>query len=71
MIGFNELLGIVFMLLGLAMMGVLVWLALHRAIFESVALSFPAAIVFRAGVGLFRMGTATRIAMKLHESDRG
>ena len=71
MIGFNELLGIVFMLIGLALIGVLLILALNRAIFEAAALSFPAAIVFRAGVGLFRMGSATRIAMKLHKTDRG
>ena len=71
MIGFNELLGIVFMLIGLALIGVLLILALNRAIFEAAALSFPAAIVFRAGVGLFRMGSAARIAMKLHKADRG
>lgn len=71
MIGFTELLGIVFMLIGLALIGFLLVLALNRAIFEAAALSFPAAIVFRAGVGLFRMGIATRIAMKLHKSEQG
>ena len=71
MIGFTELLGIVFMLIGLAMIGVLLMLALNRSIFEAAVLSFPAAIVFRAGVGLFRMGAASRIALKLHESKRG
>ncbi len=71
MIGFYEVLGITLMLVGLALIGFLLMLSLNRAIFEAAALSFPAAIVFRAGVGLFRMGTAARIAMKLHESDRG
>jgi len=70
MIGFTELLGIVFMLIGLALIYLLLTWALERAIFEAAILSFPAAIIFRSGVGLFRMGTATRIAMKLHNSDR-
>ena len=71
MIGFNEVLGILLMLIGLALIGFLLLLALNRSIFEAAVLSFPAVIVFRAGVGLLRMGTAARIAMKLHESDRG
>ena len=71
MIAFNEILGIVLMLIGLALIGFLLMLALNRSIFEAAVLSFPAAIVFRAGVGLFRMGTAARIAVRLHESNRG
>jgi len=70
MIGFNELLGIVFMLIGLGLIWLLLTWALDRHIFEAAVLSFPATIIFRSGVGLFRMGTATRIAMKLHQSDR-
>jgi hypothetical protein len=42
---------------------------LNRNIFEALALSVPAAIVFRAGVGLLRMATAARVAMKLNRRD--
>lgn len=70
MIGFREALGIILMLIGLALIGFVLMLALNRSIFEAAAVAFPAAIVFRSGVGLFRMATAARIALKLHEADR-
>jgi hypothetical protein len=70
MLGFREILGLVLMLIGLALIGVLVMLALNRQIFEALAVSFPAAIVFRAGVGLFRLATAARIAVKLNAVDK-
>jgi uncharacterized membrane protein len=70
MLGFREILGIVLMLIGLALIGILVMLALNRQIFEALAVSFPAAIVFRAGVGLFRLATAARIAIKLNAADK-
>ena len=70
MIGFREFLAIVLMLIGLALIGFVLMLALNRRIFEAAACALPAAIVFRAGVGLFRMSTAARIALKLQEADR-
>ena len=68
---FQEILAVVFMLIGLALIGIVLMLALNRSIFEAAALAFPAVIVFRSGVGLFRMATAARIALKLQEADRG
>lgn len=70
MIGFREFLGIVLVLIGLALIGWVLMLALNRSIFEAAVVSFPAAIVFRAGIGLFRMATAARIALQLQEADR-
>ncbi|MDB2686798.1 hypothetical protein N9Y42_06260 [Mariniblastus sp.] len=70
MIVFREVLAIVLILIGLGLIGYVLMLALSRAIIEAAALSIPAAIVFRAGVGLFRMATASRIALKLQEADR-
>lgn len=69
MIGSREILGIVLMLIGLGLIGFVLMLALNRNIFEALALSVPAAIVFRSGVGLFRMATAARVAMKLNRRD--
>ena len=71
MIVFQEILAAVFMLIGLALIGFVLMLALNRSIFEAAAVSLPAVIVFRSGVGLFRMATAARIALKLQEADRG
>jgi len=71
MIGFREFLAIVLMLIGLALIGFVFMLALNGKIFEALACSFPSAIVFRAGVGLFRMATAARIALKLQKAERG
>lgn len=69
MIGSREVLGILLMLIGLGLIGFVLMLALNRNIFEALALSVPAAIVFRSGVGLFRMATAARVAMKLNRRD--
>ena len=63
--GFREFMGWLIALVGLALIGVVLILALNRSVFEAMALSFPAAIVFRAGIGLVRMTTASRIAAKL------
>ena len=66
-LGFREFLGWVLVLVGLALIAVVLLLALSRSVFEALALSFPSAIVFRAGIGLVRMSTAARIALKLHQ----
>ena len=70
MINFQQILGVVFMLIGLALIGWVLIFALNRGIIEAAILSFPAAVVFRAGVGLFRMSTAARIALKLRKIER-
>ena len=54
-------------MLGIALILVVVWLALNRNVFEAIALSIPAAIVFRSGVGLMRMATAAQLAIKLRK----
>lgn len=64
-LGFREFLGWLIALLGLALIGVVLVLALNRNVFEAMALSLPAAIVFRAGIGLVRMVAAARIATRL------
>lgn len=68
-IGFREFLGWVIVLLGLALITMVLLLALNRSVFEALALSFPSAIVFRAGIGLVRMSTAARIALNMHKRD--
>lgn len=68
-LGFREFFGWVIVLVGLALIAVVLLLALNRSVFEALALSFPAAIVFRSGIGLVRMSTAARIALKLHKQE--
>ena len=68
-IAFREFLGWILVLIGLALITMVLLLALNRSVFEALALSFPSAIVFRAGIGLVRMSTAARIALNLHKQD--
>lgn len=68
-LGFREFLGWVLALIGLALVAVVLLLALNRSVFEALALSFPSVIVFRSGIGLVRMSTAARIAMKLNSRE--
>jgi len=65
----RELVGWVIALIGLGLIGVVVWCAINRMVLEAIGLSIPAAAVFRAGIGLVRMSAASRIAMKLTESE--
>ncbi|MFT5303400.1 MAG: hypothetical protein ACI814_004219 [Mariniblastus sp.] len=67
--GFREFMGWLIALVGMALIGVVLLLALNRNVFEAMALSFPAAIVFRAGIGLVRMATAARIATDLNRQE--
>lgn len=62
----REFLGWMIMLLGLVLVGIVLKMALDRQVIEAMALSLPAAIIFRSGVGLVRMSAASRIAMKLN-----
>lgn len=64
----REIIGWIIMIVGLLLIGLLVVLALNRNVFEAMALSFPAAIVFRAGIGLIRMSAASRVATRLGDS---
>jgi hypothetical protein len=61
----REVVGWLIALVGLVLIGLLVVLALNRNVFEAMALSFPATIVFRSGIGLVRMAAASRVASKL------
>jgi hypothetical protein len=67
--GFREFLGWLIALVGLALIGIVLILALNRNVFEAMALSLPAAVVFRAGIGLVRMTAAARIASKLSQRE--
>lgn len=67
--GVREILGWLIALVGLALIGVVLVLALNRNVVEAVAVSFPAAVVFRAGIGLVRMAAAARIATKLGQRE--
>ena len=64
----REIIGWIIMIVGLLLIGLLVVLALNRNVVEAMALSFPAAIVFRAGIGLIRMSAASRVATRLGDS---
>ena len=68
-IGFKEFLGWVIVLVGLALITMVLLLALNRSVFEALAVSLPAAIVFRSGIGLVRMSTAARIALTLQKRE--
>ena len=59
---FRELLGWALAALGMVMIGLVVMLAINRSVLEAIAVSFPATIVFRAGIGFVRMAVAGRIA---------
>ena len=68
-IGIREFIGWVIALLGLGLIGLVVALAVKRNVLEAIALSIPAAAVFRAGIGLVKMSAASRIALKLSQSN--
>ena len=66
-ISIREFVGWVIVLIGLALIGLVVALAIKRNVLEAMALSLPATIVFRSGIGLVRMSAATRVATKLSQ----
>ena len=69
--GICDIAGWIFTVLGLVLVMLVVYLALNRFVFEAMALSLPSVIVFRAGIGLIRMGYAGRVASRLHEPESG
>lgn len=68
-IGIREFFGWCIALIGLGLIAIVVVLAINRNVFEAMALSLPATIVFRAGIGLVRMSAAARIATRLSKLD--
>lgn len=58
----REMIGWGLTLVGLVLILILVFLALERQILEAIALSIPATVVFRSGIGLVRLATAARLA---------
>lgn len=62
---FREILGWVLVLAGSAMIVLVCQLALERSVLEAIAITVPATIVFRAGIGFLRITTAARLAKKL------
>jgi len=67
-IGIREFIGWVIVLIGLALIGLVVALAIKRNVLEAMALSLPAVIVFRSGIGLVRMSAASRVALRLTQN---
>jgi hypothetical protein len=63
--GFREIAGWLIALFGIALVVLMVYLAFNRYVFEAMALSLPAAVVFRGGLGLVRLGWAGRLAKDL------
>jgi len=67
-IGVREGIGWLLVLVGLVLIGVVVALAVKRNVLEAMALSLPATIVFRSGIGLVRMSAASRVATRLSQN---
>lgn len=61
----RELVGWALVLAGAGLIALVVVLAINRNVLEALAVSFPAAVVFRAGIGFVRMAVAARIAEQL------
>ncbi|MDG2015140.1 MAG: hypothetical protein P8J33_16665 [Pirellulaceae bacterium] len=68
-LGIIEFVGWCLAIIGLALTGLLVYLAVNRYVFEAMALSLPSVIVFRSGIGLVKMASAGRIATSLTKQD--
>lgn len=58
----REIVGWVFVVLGLVLVGFVLHLALSRCVVEGLVVTLPAVVVFRSGIGLVRIATAGRIA---------
>ncbi len=65
----REVVGWVLVGLGLVLVGFVLYLASIRSVIEAMALSLPATIVFRSGIGLVKLATAARIASMLPVDD--
>lgn len=69
MSGIREFFAGLLILIGLGLIMVVLWLALNRNVFEGMILSLPATIVFRSGIGLYRMSMAARIASQFRKNN--
>lgn len=65
----NDILGWGLMILGIVLILIMITSATNKLILLSMALSIPATIVFRSGVGFLRMSTAYRLARKLDKHE--
>jgi hypothetical protein len=61
----RELIGWLLVAVGLAMIGFVLFLANSRAVLEALAVSLPATVVFRCGIGLVKLAFAARVATNL------
>lgn len=59
----REAIGWILAIVGLLLIALVVDLALRRSVIEAIAVSLPATIVFRAGIGLVRIAVAGRITV--------
>lgn len=69
--GFRESVGWLIALFGLSLVVLMVYFALNRYVFEAMALSLPAVVVFRGGLGLVRLGWASRLSKDLSRAKAG
>lgn len=67
----RELIGWTLVAVGLAMIGFVLYLANNRAVLEALAVSLPATIVFRSGVGFVKLAFAARVATKVTAESGG
>ena len=67
----REIVGWVFVALGLVLIGFVLHLALSRRVVEGLVVTLPAIVVFRSGIGLVRIATAARIATTGDEEQPG
>lgn len=65
----REIVGWLLTAAGLVLVGFVLYMAWNRAVIEAMALSLPATVVFRAGVGLVKLAAAGRIAASLAKAE--
>ena len=65
----NEILGWGLLVLGIVLILIMINSAANRGILLSMALSIPATVVFRSGVGFLRMNAAYRMAQKVEKEN--
>ena len=58
----REAFGWALVVLGLVMIGFVFVMAINRSVLEAIAVSIPATVVFRSGIGLVKLAFASRIA---------
>ena len=58
----REIVGWIFVVLGLVLVGFVLYLSLSRRVVEGLIVALPAMVVFRSGIALVRIAIAGRIA---------